>query len=53
VHINDLPLQINSLSEPILFSDDTRVIISNENFIDFSISANQVLARMIGFQLTS
>jgi len=47
VYINDLSLQINSLAEPILFDDDTRDITSNENFIDFTTSTNQVLARMI------
>jgi len=47
VYINILPLQINSLSESILFADDTSVIISKDNFIDFSTSANQVLACMI------
>jgi hypothetical protein len=52
VYINNLPLQINSLAEPILFADDTSVINSNRNFIDFSISENLVLARMIGFQPT-
>jgi hypothetical protein len=46
VYINDLPLQINSLAEPILFADDTSVTISNGNFIDFCISANQVLVCM-------
>jgi hypothetical protein len=35
VHINDLPLRINSLAKPILFADDTSVIISNRNFIVF------------------
>ena len=47
VYINDLPLRINSLAEPVLFADDTSVIISNINFIDFSTSANPVLAHMI------
>jgi hypothetical protein len=47
VYINDIPLQINSLAEPVLFADDSSVIISNGNFVDFSTSANQVLARMI------
>ena len=40
-------MQINSFAEPILFADDTSVSISNENFIDFSTSANQVVAHMI------
>jgi len=52
-YISDIPLQTNSLAEPKLFADDTSVIISNRNFIDFSASAIQVLAPMIGFQLTS
>ena len=30
-----------------LFADDTSIIICTENFIDFTISANQILARMI------
>jgi len=42
VYINYLPLQINSLTEPILFADDTSVIISNGNFIDFSTSARMI-----------
>jgi len=46
VYINDLPLHIDSLAEPVLYADDTVVIISNENFIDFTTSANQVLASM-------
>jgi hypothetical protein len=45
-YVNDLPLQINSLAEPILFADDTSVIVSNGNFIDFSTSANQILAHL-------
>ena len=47
VYINDLPLRINSLAEPILFADNTSVIISNRNFIEFSTTANLVLACMI------
>ena len=45
--MNDLPLRINSLAEPILFADDTSVVVSNKHFIDFPTSANFVLARMI------
>ena len=52
VYINDLSLRINSLAETILFADDTSVIISNSNLTKFSTTANVVLARMIGFQLT-
>ena len=42
-----IALQINSCAEPILFADDTSVIISNRNFIDFSTSANLVLVHVI------
>jgi hypothetical protein len=37
-------LRIISLAEPILFADDTSVIISHRNFIEFSTTANLVLA---------
>jgi hypothetical protein len=47
VYIDDLPLRINSLAEPILFADDTSVIISNRIFIEFSTTAKLVLAHMI------
>jgi len=40
-------LQINPLAEPILFADNTSVIISNGNFTHFSTSANKELAHMI------
>jgi hypothetical protein len=45
--ISDLPLRINSLSEPVLFADDTSVIIYNRNFEYFSTIPNLVLFRMI------
>jgi hypothetical protein len=40
-------LRINSLAEPILFADDTSVIISNSDLTEFSTTANLVLACMI------
>jgi hypothetical protein len=30
IYINDLPLRIYSVIEPVLFADDTSVIISNK-----------------------
>jgi hypothetical protein len=42
-----LPLTINSLAEPVLFADDTSVIISNRNFEDFSTVSNLVVSHMI------
>ena len=47
MYINDLPLRINSLSEPLLFADDTSVIISNKNFNDFSLVSNLLHSHMI------
>ena len=36
IFINYLPLRINYISEPILFTDDTSVIISSRDFEDLS-----------------
>jgi len=47
IYINNLPLRINSVSEPILFADDTTVTISSRNFEDFSSFLNLVLPHMI------
>jgi len=35
IYINDLPLGINSVSELILFADDTSVTITSRYFEDF------------------
>jgi len=32
IYINGLLMKINSVSEPVLFADDTSVIISSRNF---------------------
>jgi hypothetical protein len=45
-YMNDLPATIKTLSEPIIFADDTSVIISNTNFDDFCTLANSVLSHM-------
>ena len=42
IYVNDLPLRINSVSEPILFADDTSVIISSRNVKDFCSPSNLV-----------
>ena len=47
LYIYDLPLRINSVPEPVLFVDDTSVIISSRNFEDFSSVSNLVLSHMI------
>jgi hypothetical protein len=45
-YINDLTPTINTLSEPILFTNGTSVIISGKNFDDFSTMLNTVLSHM-------
>jgi hypothetical protein len=46
IYINDLPPTINTLSEPILFADDSSVIISSKNFYNFSTMSNTVFSHM-------
>jgi len=47
IYINNLPLRINYVSEPVLFTDDTSDIISSRNFKDFCSVSNLVLSDMI------
>ena len=35
IYINDLPNTIKNITTPILFADDTSIIIKNSNFKDF------------------
>jgi hypothetical protein len=41
-----MTLTINILSQPILFNDDTNVIISSKNFDDFPTISNTILSYM-------
>jgi hypothetical protein len=45
-HINDPPPTVDTLSDPILFADDTTVIISSKIFYDFFTMSNTVLSHM-------
>jgi len=47
IYINDLPLRINSVSEPVLFVGDTGIKISRRNLKDFCSLSNLVLSHMI------
>ena len=47
IYINDLPPRINTCSKPLLFADDTSVIISNKNFEDLCMKSNSVFSSMI------
>jgi hypothetical protein len=40
IYIDDLPLRINSVSESVLFTGDSSVIISNRNIEDFCSMSN-------------
>jgi hypothetical protein len=44
---NDLCMRINSVSETVLFTDDTSVIISSRNFKDFCSLLNLDVPHMI------
>jgi hypothetical protein len=43
IYINDLPPTINTLANPIIFADNTSVIISSKKFDDFCRISNIVL----------
>jgi len=47
MYTNNLCMRINSVSEPIVFTDDTGVTISRRNFGDFCSVTILVLSRMI------
>jgi hypothetical protein len=34
-YVNDLPKAVNNNSKPVLFSNDTSVIVSNPNLVNF------------------
>jgi hypothetical protein len=46
IYINDHSPTINTLTEPIIFADDTNVIISSKHFDDFCAKPNIVLSHM-------
>jgi glutathionyl-hydroquinone reductase len=46
VYINDLPIFLNKNSSPILFADDTSVLVTNQNCDIFQTELNQVFAQL-------
>jgi len=46
MYINDLSLSISKLATPILFADDTSVIISNTNPEEFKNNINSVITKI-------
>jgi len=47
IYTNDLPLRISSASEPVLYADDSSVIISSRNIEDFHSMSKFDLFHMI------
>jgi len=46
IYINDLSLSISKLANPILFADDTSIIISNTNPEEFKNYINSVMTKI-------
>ena len=46
IRINDLSLSINKLANPILFADDTTIIISNTNPEEFKNNINSAMTEI-------
>ena len=46
IYKNDLSLSINKLANPILFADDTTIIISNANPKEFENNINSVMTEI-------
>ena len=49
IYINDFPLTINKMANPILFADDTSIIISNTNPEEFKSNVSSVLNETINW----
>ena len=49
VYINDFPSTINKLASTILFADDTSIIISNSNSVDFINNVNAVMTEIMNW----
>jgi hypothetical protein len=45
-YINDLPKGVNMISQPILFADDTSIIVNNPNSINFKKDAHLIMAHI-------
>ena len=43
IYINDLPLTLSKLATSVIFADDTSIIITNNNKIDFENALQQTM----------
>ena len=46
IYINDLPFTLNKIATPVIFADDTSVIITNSNKTDFENALHQTMIEM-------
>jgi len=46
IYINDLPFTLNKITTPVIFADDTSVIITNNNKTDFENALHQTVIEM-------
>jgi hypothetical protein len=46
LHINDLPAVINKKAIPVLFADDTSIIFTHRNFMEFHVNIEPVLGNV-------
>jgi hypothetical protein len=47
-YINDLPKVVNNNSKPVLFADDTSIIVSSPNVSDFKTDLTLALEQLYG-----
>ena len=46
IYINDLPFTLNKIATPVIFADDTSVVITNNNKTDFENALHQTMIEM-------
>jgi len=52
IYINDLPASISKIAKPIIFADDTSIVVTNDNKADFRQNLRRVIMiEIIGFSV--
>jgi hypothetical protein len=46
LYINDLPGNLSDLAKPVLFADDTSILILNKNLMNFKFKKNRLFAKI-------
>jgi hypothetical protein len=47
IYINDFPLEINTISEVIMFADDTSILCTSKNYHDLKTKLDVILGHMV------